>query len=392
MNDPVISILCTAYNHENYIVQAIESFLEQKTSFPFEIVIHDDASTDNTAAIITRYAEEYPDKITAIIQKENQYSQGIKPFAEYVIPRARGKYVAICEGDDYWADENKLQKQVDFLEANPDYVVCYHDAVIIDEKGRLVCKSKLPDAYKRDFSADELKRGAWALTLTLCFRNVIQTFPEELHTVRNGDTFLISMLGNFGQGKYMDRITNAVYRQHSQSVWSSLSLMRKNMSSLHTFAQLSTYYSRIGDKKYADYYQAVVLKMVHDIVERWYDPENDEFCRLFTEQLDAHKHIIDSASLPAVQAYIGKDVVYKLALMYVARKNYNEAIAWFGKAAEINPQDETVYNNMGVLYYRTQRYGEARVSFKKALELNPHYRDAQKGLETVCLKQKSLAG
>lgn len=118
---PLVSISCTTYNHENYIRDAIEGFLMQKTTFPIEILIHDDASTDKTADIVREYEQKYPQLIKPIYQTENQYSKWYGKIGHIQRARARGKYYAMCEGDDYWTDPYKLQKQVDFLEANEDY-------------------------------------------------------------------------------------------------------------------------------------------------------------------------------------------------------------------------------------------------------------------------------
>lgn len=117
---PFVSISCITYNHEQYIADAIESFLMQETNFPFEVLIHDDASTDGTADIIRKYEKEYPDIIKPIYQKENQYSKRDGSIGRIQKGRALGKYYATCEGDDYWTDPYKLQKQVDYLEAHPD--------------------------------------------------------------------------------------------------------------------------------------------------------------------------------------------------------------------------------------------------------------------------------
>jgi glycosyltransferase involved in cell wall biosynthesis len=136
---PLVSICCTTYNHEKYIRDAIEGFLMQKTTFPVEILIHDDASTDKTAQIVKEYAENHSDLIITIFQTENQYSQGIKPWPNFVFPRARGKYIALCEGDDYWTDPLKLQKQVDFLEEYTEYNICFHNVkVYIENENRFV--------------------------------------------------------------------------------------------------------------------------------------------------------------------------------------------------------------------------------------------------------------
>lgn len=123
---PLVSVCCITYNHEPYIAQTLDGFLMQKTSFPFEVLVHDDASTDRTADIIRGYEKKFPKIIKPIYQKENQYSKGNRAIlASFVYSRAQGKYIALCEGDDYWIDENKLQMQVDFLEKNPEYGMCY---------------------------------------------------------------------------------------------------------------------------------------------------------------------------------------------------------------------------------------------------------------------------
>ena len=127
MNEPLVSILCLTYNHEPFICECLEGFLMQKTNFPFEILIHDDASTDKTANIIHEYEAKYPDIIKPIYQTENQYSKRVAITANFQLPRAKGKYIALCEGDDYWTDPYKLQKQVDFLEANPEYGLVYSE-------------------------------------------------------------------------------------------------------------------------------------------------------------------------------------------------------------------------------------------------------------------------
>ena len=125
-NLPMVSICCITFKHEKYIRECLDGFIMQKTNFPFEVIVHDDASPDKTADIIREYEAKYPDIIKPIYQTENQYSQKIKPLWKHVFPRCRGKYIAICEGDDFWCDENKLQMQYDFMEANPDYIWCMH--------------------------------------------------------------------------------------------------------------------------------------------------------------------------------------------------------------------------------------------------------------------------
>lgn len=126
MESIVVSVICNAYNHEKYIRQALDSFVMQKTDFAVEVLIHDDASTDKTAQIIREYEEKYPELIKPIYQQENQYSQKIPVTLTYQFPRVKGEFVAFCEGDDYWTDPYKLQKQVDALRAHPEVDICTH--------------------------------------------------------------------------------------------------------------------------------------------------------------------------------------------------------------------------------------------------------------------------
>lgn len=126
-NDILVSIVCNTYNHEKFIADALEGFIKQKTNFMFEILVMDDASTDKTALIIMEYEKKYPQLIKAIYQTENQYSKGLRP-GQQNRERAKGKYIAICEGDDYWIDDRKLQKQVDYMESHPDCTFCFTNA------------------------------------------------------------------------------------------------------------------------------------------------------------------------------------------------------------------------------------------------------------------------
>lgn len=120
---PMVSVRCITYNHAKYISEALDSFLSQKTNFPFEVVIHDDCSTDGTTELIKDYAANFPNIIKPMLEKENLWHQKIS-FAKKLNAACHGKYIALCEGDDYWCDEQKLQKQFDFMESHPDYTIC----------------------------------------------------------------------------------------------------------------------------------------------------------------------------------------------------------------------------------------------------------------------------
>lgn len=137
MNQEImVTICCITYNQEKYISKTIESFLIQETNFKYEIIIHDDASTDNTTEIIRSYEKRFPDIIKPIYQTENQYSKGVIP-SQIIYKKAKGKYITICEGDDYWSSQYKLQKQVDFLESHLDYIATSHWCEVVDENNNV---------------------------------------------------------------------------------------------------------------------------------------------------------------------------------------------------------------------------------------------------------------
>lgn len=150
MQGTLVTVICITFNQEKYIRKALDGLLMQKTSFMYEILVHDDASTDCTPDIIKEYAERYPTIITPILQKENQYSRGVKITKDLLIPMARGKYIAVCEGDDYWTDPNKLQLQTDAMESHPECSMCVHkvQGISEDEKNRF-----------RTFPIDDMETG-----------------------------------------------------------------------------------------------------------------------------------------------------------------------------------------------------------------------------------------
>lgn len=175
-NQPLVSICCLAFNHENFISQTIKGFLSQETNFPFEILINEDASTDNTAEIIQDYASKYPRIIKPLFQKTNQYKKGKRLNPEFNFIRAVGKYIATCEGDDYWIDNKKLQKQIEFLEQNPDTGLSFTYARSLNTKTNRF-NEKLNG--KPFVSFDELILENTIPTLTAVFRKDIYNLYEK---------------------------------------------------------------------------------------------------------------------------------------------------------------------------------------------------------------------
>ncbi|MCQ2997363.1 glycosyltransferase [Pseudomonas syringae] len=244
---PLLSIVCPAYNQEDFIAQTLDSFLAQQTTFNFEILINDDASTDGTARIIAEYTQRYPHIIRPFYEQVNQFQHG-RPCVPGLFAKARGHYIAYCEADDYWTDPHKLQIQVDFLEANRDYVMTYHDAMAFDKNG--LRGIQLKGNLRSDASALELQKARPISTLTVCFRNLLSTLPPELMmpVAPLNDMCWWSLLGAFGKGKFMAEIKPAAYRVHPGGIFSMRSNKRKLHMSLQTSSSLANYYQRIGNQ------------------------------------------------------------------------------------------------------------------------------------------------
>jgi len=216
---PNVSVLCATYNHENYIEDAIKGFLLQETNFAFEIIIHDDASTDNTQKIVQKYQAMYPNIIKPIFQTENQYSKGnFRPLAD-MIEGAEGDFLALCEGDDYWTDPLKLQKQVDFLEKNQEYSICFHNVKIFDQTNSVLTNDDITREVAETTTIEDLAHGNYMHTPSVVFRNNRIIFPESFCKSPVGDYFIHMLNAKHGKIKKMDDCMG-VYRVHSNGVWS----------------------------------------------------------------------------------------------------------------------------------------------------------------------------
>ncbi len=212
---PTVSILCISYNQEKYIRQAIEGFLMQKVDFPYEIIVHDDASTDGTQKIIKEYAEKYPKVVRPILETENQFSQTAAKFLMDMYRSSKGKYIAVCEGDDYWTDDTKLQRQVDFLESNPDYALVFHPVNVHFED------SSIPDVNfpenKRNLSLNRLLDENFIQTNSVMYRSR-NDYNDCESDIIPSDWYMHLFHAQFGKIGFINR-TMSVYRRHSEGLW-----------------------------------------------------------------------------------------------------------------------------------------------------------------------------
>ena len=230
---PTVSVCCITYNHSKFIGQALESFLNQNTSFSYEILVYDDASNDGTIDILKEYELKYPQIIRVFYSSENQYSQGVRLLnLRYNLPRARGKYIATCDGDDFWTDPLKLQKQVDFLESNPEVVMCFHgfDRLENDKSTDSKLYNHLHHSPFTIFEQKEFLQ-LHVQFLTIMFRQNVK-FPMISSEI-NGDVFVLTHLSEVGKCAYLN-FNGAVYRYHQNGVFRKMSRIGQINSSIKT--------------------------------------------------------------------------------------------------------------------------------------------------------------
>jgi len=214
---PVVSILCTTYNHGAYVGEALEGFLAQRGPYPFEVVVHDDASTDGTADVVRAYAARHPDIIRPILQTENQYSKERGRVTRIIRAAARGEFIAYCEGDDKWTDPDKLRAQVDHLRAHPEQPLCFTNAW-----------NEYPDGARQDYLRawlgghvprgtvelrDIVARNFIPTASTLYRRAILEAMPEDTRRLTAWDWLLVTAMATHGPLGYLDRIT-CVRRVH----------------------------------------------------------------------------------------------------------------------------------------------------------------------------------
>lgn len=274
---PMVSIVMITYNHEKFLSEAIEGAISQITDFPYELIIGEDCSSDNTRQIAIEYQTKYPHLIRILYSENNV---GVNRNYARTLFAARGIYIASCEGDDYWTDPSKLQTQVQFLNNNAEYVACYHDSAIIDENNLIVHSSVL-EGKKNDYSPKDLQATKRLPTQTLCFKNVIEEFPPEFYFVHGADAFVISLLGFHGGAKYLNGIKPSAYRQHSGGIWSGSGQNKQCLDVISNSYWLAIYYGRISNR-------ALSINFARMIIERVLEQFNIDIISLLKSTLYVH--------------------------------------------------------------------------------------------------------
>ena len=241
----MVTIRCCTFNHEPYIRDCLEGFVMQKTNFRFEAIVHDDASTDGIAAIIKEYAEKYPDIIKPIFETENQYSKHDGSLGRIMNEHTHGKYVAYCEGDDYWIDQLKLQKQVDFLEAHPDYSMCCSNYSVCDANNKIL---RTFNRKQHEITIDNLLSANEIGTLTVVYRRaLIEDYNPPYKGLKLGDYPLWFHLVMKGKCMCLPDVM-ASYRELPESASHSVD-KRKLLLFEYDVLKIIDYYATLLNKK-----------------------------------------------------------------------------------------------------------------------------------------------
>ncbi len=278
---PLVSIRCITYNHEPYIDQALDGFLMQKTTFPFEIIIHDDASTDKTADVIREYEIKFPKIIKPIYETANQYSKHDGSLARIVDSVLKGKYVAFCEGDDYWINENKLQMQIDYLENNSDVGLVYTYSKVFYQEENRIAKNKIGNPFIS--YEDVFINGNCVPTLTLCMRTelykeYLQDIPfEDKKNWKMGDLPLCLWFIKNSKIHLIPKVT-AMYRVLTESASHSAD-NDKMVAFNQSIYDIRAYFA----KKYGDMELIEQFALSKKIDSAWQERKREEFVSFYKD-------------------------------------------------------------------------------------------------------------
>jgi glycosyltransferase involved in cell wall biosynthesis len=244
---PLLSVICTTYNHEAYIEQTLNGFVSQKTTFDFEVIVHDDASKDKTRSIVTEYSKKFPDLFVTIFQTVNQFSRHDYTIDKLVFGTAKGKYIALCEGDDYWIDPLKLQKQVDFLERNEDYGLVYTKVKVFSQKEEKFLKNTYGSSI---ISIDDLLIFNYIPTPTVVFKSsYYKEYVNDINPYMKG-----WLMGDYPLWLYIASKSKIKFIADSYSVYRLLESSaahspdyRRELSFVESYVEIKLYFMyRLG--------------------------------------------------------------------------------------------------------------------------------------------------
>lgn len=256
---PMVSVFMVTYNHEKFIRQSLQSVIDQKTTFQIEVIIGEDCSTDGTKIIIEEFEKLYPEIMKPIYHTTNV--GGLRNAYEFCYPLLKGKYIACLEGDDYWTDDYKLQKQIEFLEENPDFAICFHNSKIIydEEPGKILYSNSQDQAEVSTF--EDLAKGEFIYTPTCIFRNDdFKKFPKKFQVYLNNYTLDLHN-AQFGKIMYINEIMST-YRVHRGGIWSMVPREKTLITQLPAYK----FYLNYFDNKYKKYFTTHLKNMTSELI------------------------------------------------------------------------------------------------------------------------------
>lgn len=263
---PTVSVLVQAYNHEAFIKQCLESILEQNTDFDYEILLGEDFSSDQTREICKEFAMKYPEKIRLFLHHPANKIKVLNITtgnfnALYNLFSAKGNFIAFCEGDDYWTDSLKLQKQIDLLKEDAALSLSFHSYIQVDENDQPLTKEMALEQSCENINPLNLKRLLFhPLLSTTCFHNYFKDeIPEEMAEIVNVDSFLLSFLGNYGAAGFSGTTNPSYYRRHDGGIWSKKTKKLKFDSKILTYQKLRNFYLRQENQELAQFFGLSIL-------------------------------------------------------------------------------------------------------------------------------------
>jgi len=273
MNDPVVTVWCLTYNQKEFIKNALDGFVMQETSFPFEVIVHDDASTDGTTDIVNDYANKYPDVIKPMLETENQWQKGgLKQIISIMNEKhRRGRYIAFCEGDDYWIDSHKLQRQVDFLESHLDYSMCFHSAKKKYETDTIAWIN-CENIQDKDYNPTDIFVN-WTIPTAsvVCRKEVMDYYANLKHPerIQNYDIFIFLSCAMVGKLRGMHEMMSVYRIQAKGLTYNKKALIRCAMNNPDHFITLKENFPIIDSRPINDTISKVFFERALIIDNSW---------------------------------------------------------------------------------------------------------------------------
>lgn len=283
-NELILTVICTTYNQSRYIRECLEGIVMQQTNFKFEAVVHDDASTDDTPNIIREFERKYPDIIKPIYEEENQYSKKDGSLERILDSHTHGKYVALCEGDDYWTDPEKLQRQFDMMEEHPDWSCCFHKHSDLLPSGRIL--EMIPQKIASSYTVDDIINFQDGLiaTASMFYRNMFlqkEEKPEFWAKCDIGDIPTKLYLASKGPIGFIDR-NMCVYRRRAAGSW-TLNQSSLKIRFTHDIRIQKMYY-RYNKYTKGKYSKTIYCRMLSNLRYTLWDVIRTPFKRIMPHQ------------------------------------------------------------------------------------------------------------